>query len=115
VLPQLPESVGQLELRLYLRAQLLHLPPALCVLPPANHTFLAPKDDDIEADDLAKLFLYLIVLLYECIMYLKPHNMMISSAEFSHVFIVVNFNYMKIRAIGNTCRQMVNLAQLRKI
>jgi hypothetical protein len=100
VLPQLPERVGQLELRLYLRAQLLHLPPALCVLPPANHTVLAPKDDDIEI-----LVYYLVVLLCEYTVYcmLKLYNMIISSAEFSHVFVDVNFNLIKLRAIGNTC------------
>jgi hypothetical protein len=97
VLPQLPDRVGQLELRLYLRAQLLHLPPALCVLPPANHTFLAPKDDDIEI-----LAYYLVVLLCEYTVYthcmLKPYNMRISSAQSSHVFIDVNLNFIKIRA-----------------
>jgi hypothetical protein len=93
VLSQLSERVGQLELRLYLRAQLLHLPPALCVLPPANHTFLALKDDDIEI-----LVYYLVVLLYEytvsCM--LKPYNMRISSAQLSHVFVDVNLSLIKI-------------------
>ena len=36
LLPELLQSVGQLELSLYLGSQLLHLPPALSVLSPSG-------------------------------------------------------------------------------